>query len=118
MQDNDGNTPIHKLLQWNPDDNNNHNNNGNHNGNNSNLSQFTSDNLKIIRGYQYESLNLLLQADSVDLSLSNNDGEQPLHIATRLGLLNCMQALLKSPVKINSHSNLLKLGNSQKTTTN
>lgn len=73
IQDPLGNTAIHILLS------------------STSSHSLSKDN---IQEYQLKSLEAILHS-TVDLSIVNDDGEQPLHIATRLGLLGCMQLLLK-----------------------
>ena len=52
--------------------------------------------LDALRAAQLASLEAMASHPSIDVTIANNDGDQPLHVATKLGLVTCMQVLLRA----------------------
>mmetsp|Transcript_268 Transcript_268/g.487 ORF Transcript_268/g.487 Transcript_268/m.487 type:complete len:1250 (+) Transcript_268:36-3785(+) len=100
IRDNNGNTPMHMLLLWGI---------GTSllSGDTSSgpISEMTKQEVSVVRNMQMKSVEVLIGSGRVDTTLSNNDGDQPLHVATKLGLLGCMQLLLKPLYIANDHTN-------------
>ena len=90
-----GNTPLHSLIVWgmncellsecsNPNEC-------------PALFNLSSPEIQSVRQFQRESVSALVADSRVDLSIENFDGDQALHMAAKLGLLDIMQVLLQGP---------------------
>jgi ankyrin repeat protein len=76
------------------------------------------DGLAHIRPYQLKSVEAFLSlAVNFDISSENKDGDQPLHIATKLGLIGCMQCILRYQVmRATNDKNMISEANTSRRT--